>query len=354
MKVGIIGGGQLARMMIQASSRLALDTVILDPKKNSPAGLIGESIIAELNDPKALEELSSSCDIITYELEHLNLEILSSVLDPKKVFPNLQILEIAQDRLLEKKYINDLDIDTANFRPINSIEDIENIQFDSDCFLKLRKSGFDGRGQLRVNDQKSLISGFQKFECLPAILEQCIEFDFECSIIVGRNKSDEYCFYPITENLHHNGILIHTKLLNDNALQQQAEDIARKVMGSSNYIGVMGIEFFNVSGNLVVNEIAPRVHNSGHWTIDGANCSQFELHLRCITNLEIPHELQIQDVQMFNILGSMPNLASLSMETNIFIHDYKKSPRENRKIGHINGVSMNNNQIQAIKQLLFL
>jgi len=337
MKLGIIGGGQLARMLAIAAKKINVSTIVLDPDPQSSASQITQHIIGDLNDPCSIKKLALESDVLTYELEHIDAHLIKKNINDVSIFPSLKALEISQDRLYEKNYLNNIGLQTTQYHEISNNLDIEKLSnINQDYYLKIRRSGFDGRGQVKINDTQTLKSAFDYFNFSPCILEETIPFEYECSIITARDKSGKFLFYPLVKNTHDLGILKYSEIHSDtHPLQAQAESIAEKLMSSLNYIGVMTIEFFYMQGQLIINEIAPRVHNSGHWSIEGTNCSQFESHIRCLFDLTLPPLSTINNTCMYNILGRYPDTNVLASKANIFIHSYNKGERAQRKLGHI-------------------
>jgi 5-(carboxyamino)imidazole ribonucleotide synthase len=337
MKLGIIGGGQLARMLALSAEKLHIQTIVLDPDSESSASQITDHITANINDPAAIKKLALSVDVLTYELEHIDASLIKESIGSTPIHPNLKALCISQDRLIEKNYLSNLGLKVANYFQISSIDDLQSIShLNNDHYLKIRRSGFDGRGQIKINNPHLLQEAFNQFEGRPCILEEAIPYEFECSMIAARNTSGTFLFYPLITNTHQDGILQHSEInLNLGLLQAKAESIAKLLMSSLDYVGIIAIEFFVLGGHLIINEIAPRVHNSGHWSIEGANCSQFEAHLRCLFDISLPLLSIEKNIYMVNILGTFPDINGLKNKKNIFVHGYGKSERLKRKIGHI-------------------
>jgi 5-(carboxyamino)imidazole ribonucleotide synthase len=337
MKLGIIGGGQLARMLALSAKKLDIQPTVLDPDPKSSASQITDHITANINDSTAIKKLALSVDILTYELEHIDVSLIKESIGNNLIHPNLKALYISQDRLTEKNYLSTLGLQVTNYIQISSVDDLKKIShLTGDHYLKIRRSGFDGRGQIKINNPRLLEEAFNHFEGQPCVLEEAVPYELECSMIAARNQSGNFLFYPLITNAHQDGILIKSEIdLNLAVLQANAESIARLLMSSLDYIGTIAIEFFVLNGHLIINEIAPRVHNSGHWSIEGTNCSQFEAHLRCLFDMPLPLLSIEKNIYMVNILGTFPDINALKNKKNIFVHDYGKLERPKRKIGHI-------------------
>ncbi len=323
--VGIIGGGQLAQLLAMSAYQLGLKTLCFVEEDNCPAKRVSPLFIGKLSDPDAIEKFSQQVDVITFENENVDVEHSMHLEKIKPVFPNPDSIRIAQDRLLEKNFFQKLNIPTAVFFAVNSADDLK----PDNGFLKTRRFGYDGLGQIRITDNSDLKAAWNTLN-QPAIFERFVHFETEVSQLVARNCAGDIQFFPLIENKHHDGILRTSRFAHFPVLEKQAQDIAMKLVESFNYVGVLAIEFFVCDNQLIINEIAPRVHNSGHLTIEGCNVSQFEQHLRAILNLPLIKPIIIQSVEMINIIGEWPK------DLNQFqhIYDYGKAPRKNRKLGH--------------------
>lgn len=331
MQIGILGAGQLAMMLAQAARSLNIKTLCFTDQDNTPASHHSEIFLGNLDNPTDLKDFAKQVDIITLENEFISPEIIKTLKQIKPVYPDEKALSITQDRILEKKLFNQLNIPCAEYAEINTREQLQEHAnlFNHQAILKTRTLGYDGKGQYRIkNTELPKLENYQNF-----ILEKLVKFEFEVSIIAARNISQKTIFYPLTLNKHHDGILRTSTAPFENAhLQQQAENYAQKILTDLNYIGVIAIEFFVLNNQLYANEIAPRVHNSGHWTIEGSRTSQFENHLRAIANLHLGKTNSIPSV-MYNLIGEIPNQLPQGV-----LHDYYKTPRDNRKVGHVTEV----------------
>ncbi len=338
-RLGIIGGGQLARMMAQAASGLDITTTVLDPNADACAGQVAELIQAEYNDHRGLDELAGRSDVMTFDFENVPADSLRQLSERCRICPGADILAIAQDRLLEKNMFRELDIAVGDFYAVNNRPDLLAAleQTGYPAVLKTRRFGYDGKGQQVLRQPEDLEYAWRKLEGHDLILEQFIPFDWECSIIGVHNDAGETRCYPLTRNHHTNGILAysHAPIPQLNAsLQATAQEYLQRIAGRFNYVGVLALELFVVDGRLLANEIAPRVHNSGHWTIDGTVCSQFENHVRACCGLELGSTDTVGESLMLNWIGKVPDPESFRHIEGLHWHDYAKAARTGRKVGH--------------------
>ncbi|MEY4210886.1 MAG: hypothetical protein RLZ92_1267, partial [Pseudomonadota bacterium] len=284
MKIGILGGGQLARMIALAGYPLGLKFIVLDPDTNAGAAGLSEHLHGAYDDPALLAELAEKADVVTYEFENVPADVAEFLASHTKVYPPANALAVAQDRLQEKNFFKQLNIGTAPFAAINSLDDLQqampNIGYPA--ILKSRRMGYDGKGQVVIKAESELASAWLAMNGAASIIEGFVPFQREVSIIAARRPSGEIVFYPLSENSHQGGILRVAECKNNDPLQSKAEAYVRSLLEALNYVGVIALELFDVNGELLANEFAPRVHNSGHWTIEGSETSQFENHLRAI------------------------------------------------------------------------
>jgi 5-(carboxyamino)imidazole ribonucleotide synthase len=338
--VGILGAGQLAQMLSIAADKLKMRTVALAKHADDCAHFVTDIILADEQHPKAWEKFAKQADVITLETENIDLELAGFMAQRKPLMPNADALAIAQDRGNEKQTAQKLGIATAPFYLVDSKEDLQNAvaKIGLPGILKTRRFGYDGKGQYVLHTTEDIDIAWQALHDQPLILEGFVNFSCEVSLIGARSTQGETAFYPLVENQHKDGILRKsTAPYRNYPLQQAAQDIMQKLMEELDYIGVMTIEFFVCDDKLIMNEIAPRVHNSGHWTIEGAATSQFEQHLRAITGMPLgPTEVK-GTVIMHNCIGEMPDKEAIASKA--FYHDYGKQPRPGRKLGHITEVS---------------
>jgi 5-(carboxyamino)imidazole ribonucleotide synthase len=348
--IGILGGGQLARMLAQSGRRLGLKFIFLDPADNACAAEFGEHIHAAWDDDAALTELGERSDVVTFDFENVPESSASLIESLCPVFPSPRALFTSQDRLREKNLMRELDIPVAPFFPVSTRPELLAAveQMGLPCVLKTRRFGYDGKGQVMLRFQEDLERAWQELGGQDLICEGFVHFNSECSIIAARGKDGQTVFWPLTKNLHREGILaISLAPAFDQHMQQRAEDLAQRLLGHLDYTGVLALELFLKDGELLANEFAPRVHNSGHWTLDGAHTSQFENHLRAICGLPLgPTSLRSQAL-MFNLLGEMPGMDNLPASAAIHWHDYHKVARAGRKIGHVTVTAKTSAGLQA-------
>ena len=342
--IGIIGGGQLGRMLAMAAARLGFRTIILEPQEDCPAEQVASShIAADYDNAEALETLAALCDVITYEFENVPIEAAQTLARQKPVFPPPRALEVAQDRLDEKAFLNGCGIATAEFVAVDSQEQVQRAleSFGGSGVLKTRRMGYDGKGQrLFTGPEDDPAGAFAGLGKVPLILEQRIDFDSEISIIAARGLDGTVVSYEPARNEHQGGILRRSTVPSDApaAALQSARKAADAVLRSLDYVGVIGIEFFVLKdGSLLANELAPRVHNSGHWTEAVCTVSQFEQHVRAICGLPLAATRRHFDCRMDNLIGSdIDTVDAILKEPNAVLQLYgKKAARPGRKMGHV-------------------
>ncbi len=336
-RIGILGGGQLARMLALSGYPLGLEFVFYDPEPSVCSGQVGRLINADYGNEIALDEFCSEVDCITLDFENVPVETVRFANKRKPVFPSADVLEIAQDRLLEKQFFQSCGIPVPEFHPVNSASELMFAakRCNHNAFLKTRRMGYDGKGQYRIQSPADIkkVPEAQLNE-RDFILEQGIDFVREVSVIVARSVH-ETAVYPLCENRHKNGILTTTIApANPSHLDEKAVEYALTVAEKLNYIGVLVIEFFQTEDAILANEMAPRVHNSGHWTIEGAHTSQFENHLRAGLGLPLGDTGMQGMAAMINWIGALPENYLQLNEPNLHWHAYGKAPRLNRKVGH--------------------
>ncbi|MCJ8055464.1 5-(carboxyamino)imidazole ribonucleotide synthase [Shinella curvata] len=345
--IGIIGGGQLGRMLAMAAARLNLRTVILEPQADCPAAQVANAqIVAAYDDAEALAELARICDVVTYEFENVPVAAAAALAKAVPVYPPPRALEVSQDRLVEKSFIRDCGILTADFAAIDSQPDLEAAldRFGGVGVLKTRRLGYDGKGQrLFRSPAESREGAFEALGGVPLILESLVPFEREVSIIAARDSDGTIACYDPAENVHLNGIL-HTSTLPasvSEATADQARKAARAILDSLGYVGVIGVEFFVLpDGALVANEIAPRVHNSGHWTEAACVVSQFEQHIRAVAGHTLGDPRRHSDCVMQNLIGDdIDDVPAWLAKPGVLVHLYGKTEaRPGRKMGHITQV----------------
>lgn len=342
MRVGIVGAGQLAQMTAQAAKGLGIETLCLAQSPDDCAGRESELCVVPMLRAEYANEFVSDVDIITIETENIPLTFADFLALQKPLRPSAKALSIAQDRLFEKQLFEDIGLSPAPFHAIDSADDIA-VAFKKiglPGILKTRKLGYDGKGQVRCTTVEELIAGVKALSPAPLIYEGWVSFEREVSLIGVRSTTGEAAFYPLCENMHQDGILRTTKApyIND-ALTIAAQKHMKALFDALNYVGVLTIEFFVTQNGLVGNEMAPRVHNSGHWTIEGAETSQFENHLRAITGMPLGSCGARGTSVMHNFIGELPDPSEMKNEPNVFYHLYGKEVKPLRKVGHVTVVT---------------
>jgi 5-(carboxyamino)imidazole ribonucleotide synthase len=339
--IGILGGGQLARMLALAAHNLGLRCRVYDPAADPPAAAVAKHHRGAFDDAKTLRQFGSGLSVVTYELEHLPipaLEKLSKVVD---LYPSLCAIRVARDRLVEKAFVNAVGIPTAAFAGVDCVDDVDDAitRLGLPLILKTRTEGYDGRGQAVVDTRREAIRALRRLGGKDLIAESRVPFDCELSILAVRSRTGQIATYPLVENYHGKGILRWTLAPApelDRRVCRRAEEIARQLISELDYVGVLCVELFRVGDALLVNEIAPRVHNSGHWTIEGAETSQFENHLRAILGLPLGSTEPNGNWVLFNLLGRTPDVHRVLELPGAHLHLYDKPPRPGRKLGHVN------------------
>lgn len=336
MKIGILGAGQLARMIALAGYPLGLEFVFLDPSADACAHQLGEQLVGDYDDPGLLAQLAERADVVTYEFENVPAKVANFLDEHCKVYPPPQALKVAQDRLVEKNYFRGLGIPMPEFAVVNSLEDLQNAvaNLGFPAILKTRTLGYDGKGQVFLKPETDLAQAWESVRGYHCIVEAFVSFKREISIIAARSVSGEIKFYPVSENLHKGGILRVAECRENDPLQAQAEDYATRLLKALEYVGVIALELFEVDGKLFANEFAPRVHNSGHWTIEGAETSQFENHLRAILDWPLGSTAAVGNAAMVNFIGGLPKVEEVLAITGVHAHWYGKEPRKGRKVAH--------------------
>ncbi len=338
MRVGIIGAGQLGQMLGFAAQQLGITCRFLDPAENPPAADAGDVIRRPFDDADSLAELAADCDVITYEFENVPVESLLAIAGRVPIFPPPEALRNAQDRLAEKQLFDELQIPLPRYRAVDSLDDlraaIEAIGLP--LVLKTRRFGYDGKGQYRVTTRGDVDDAWRKLGGAALIAEEWLDFDYEVSAIGVRSPGGDFAMYPLTQNEHAAGILRRSRAPVDApALETKARAYLKAMLDRLEYVGVLALELFVCGDQLLANEFAPRVHNSGHWTIEGAETSQFENHLRAVTNQPLGSTACLGHSGMLNLIGTIPQAARRLVMPGCWLHDYGKRPREGRKLGHI-------------------
>jgi 5-(carboxyamino)imidazole ribonucleotide synthase len=340
MRVAILGGGQLARMLALSAHRLGIEPVVLDPKPDAPASPVAHQVLGALDDPGAWPSLLH-CDVATAELDHAPPSALEWLSRHIPVRPTPRAFAIAGDRLREKRLFRELGIETAPFAAIDGPEDLvpalEGIGLPA--VLKTRHAGYDGRGQRVIREPGQALPAWQSLGGAPALLEGLVPFSRELSLLAVRGLDGDTRFWTPSENVHARGILRRSSPLElpcDHPLPSAARRAVGAVLSALDYVGVLAIEFFEREGRLIANELAPRVHNSGHWTEVGAETSQFENHLRAIVGWPLGGTAPLAPTTMINLIGELPPLESLLSLPGAQLQLYGKAPARDRKLGHLN------------------
>ena len=353
--LGIIGGGQLGMMLTEAAKKMKehiSDVIVLDPTKNCPASKVGaRQIVGDFKDKNAIVELSLQSDIITYEIESGDSEVLESINSGMTINPAPSTLRIIQDKYMQKKFLRENGLPVPDFVEINSFEDAkEKIKsFGYPVMLKARRDAYDGRGNFRIENPEEITQAYEQFSGRPMMLEKVVDFQMEVSVIAARNTNGQIATYPLVENIHEENILKLTiaPARVNKKISEEAENIAKKTMEVFHGAGVFGIEMFVTKDDRVlINEIAPRVHNSGHHTLQSSSTSQFEQHLRAILGLELGNTDLLHHTVMCNILGPQEfqgKYKPLTIEQNngVYLKMYQKDEvKPQRKMGHFNVVDV--------------
>lgn len=340
--VGILGGGQLARMLALSGAPLGLRFLVLDNTSDACAGQFVPMVVGDYRDENALAEFASKVDVATFDFENVPAESAQWLAERIPVFPSPRALSIAQDRLAEKNLFRQLGISVAPFADIGSHDDLQKAieQIGMPCILKTRRLGYDGKGQFRIKTPEDINAAWETLgaqaDKVGLILEGFVAFQREISVVAVRGRNGEFRAWPLTENWHENGVLSASlaPATDCDSLQDTALAYAKRVSESLDYVGVFALELFLKDGELFANEMAPRVHNSGHWTIEGAQTSQFENHLRAVLGLPLGSTAAIGVSCMLNWIGEMPSATPVLSNAHGHWHDYGKQPREGRKVGH--------------------
>jgi 5-(carboxyamino)imidazole ribonucleotide synthase len=342
--IGILGGGQLGRMLAMAAARFSYRVVIFDPDANAPAAQVAnEHIIAAYEDEAALKAFARKCDVVTYEFENVPVAAAKRIAEITPVFPKPNALEAAQDRVVEKTFLNSIGVETAPFRAVESLQDlIEALTaYGGSGVLKTRRFGYDGKGQAVLQNASAdqAAKAFAELGGAGLILEALVPFDAEISVIAARGMDGRIACFDPARNVHRGGILATSTVPSGFSAKTEsaAKSAASAILEELDYVGVIGVEFFVLAdGRLLVNEIAPRVHNSGHWTEAACGISQFEQHIRAITGLPLGDPARHSDCVMENLIGfDVERAEALAAEPGVYLHLYGKAePREGRKMGH--------------------
>jgi len=337
LHVGVVGAGQLGRMLALAGYPLGIHCTFLDRSAQAPAAQVAPILTGELEDPAQLAALAARSDVVTFDWENISGRALAPLEKLTRVRPPRAALEVSQDRLTEKALFSTLRIPVAAHAAVDNKEQLVRAarRLGLPGVLKTRRMGYDGKGQFVVNDMAHIDAAWDAIGGPGLIFEKFQAFSRELSIVGARSATGQTVFYPLSANVHGGGILHYSIAPYSNrVLERSAQNHLKRVMNALSYVGVLTIEFFVVKGRLIANEMAPRVHNSGHWTIEGCVTSQFENHLRAICDLPLGSTRALGHTAMINFLGSMPDRDRLLGVDGLAFHDYGKEPRPGRKLGH--------------------
>jgi 5-(carboxyamino)imidazole ribonucleotide synthase len=339
MTIGVVGAGQLGAMLALAGYPLGFEFLFLDRTERTPAGRFAPVLAGEFSDQALLRTLAERCDVISFDWENISVEALRAATrgTRARIAPPLPALAAAQDRLAEKRAFERLGIGTTRFAAVDSVATLKSAvrHIGTPGVLKTRRFGYDGKGQRLVRNPADAERAWAELGTVPLIYEEFVPFDYEVSIIGARGRGGETVVYPLNRNYHAEGILRLTLApWPAPRLERAAARSLRRVLEAFRYVGVLAIEFFVREGRLIANEMAPRVHNSGHWTIEGAETSQFENHVRAITGMPLGAAGARGHAAMINLIGDMPARAAALANPKLHLHDYGKEPRPGRKLGH--------------------
>lgn len=349
--LGMLGGGQLGRMFTIAARTMGYEVVVLDPDKESPAGKLATThICADYADQAALKKMANSCDAVTTEFENVPASTLEALAKNGPVRPGAKAVTIAQDRIHEKNFLRDSGFSTAPFAVIQSFADLQRgiSEIGTPAILKVSRFGYDGKGQFGINAESDIEKAWESLQGEACVLEQRMPLDIEVSVVLARGIEGEVLTYPVSENIHEGGILdvsvVPARI--DKALEEKVISMAKEIATALDYVGVMAVEFFISNGELLVNEIAPRPHNSGHYTLDACLTDQFEQQVRAVCGLPLGETTLLSPVVMINMLGDIwhngkePKWQILLDHPNVKLHLYgKREARPGRKMGHFNVLS---------------
>jgi 5-(carboxyamino)imidazole ribonucleotide synthase len=337
MKIGVIGAGQLGQMLALAGYPLGIRFLFVDQSADAPGAQVGPIILGAFDDATQLHALADQVDVVTFEFENVPADAITSTAARKTFLPPPAALAASQDRLTEKALFRELGIPTAPHRAVDNLADLSQAveQIGLPGILKTRRLGYDGKGQFVIKTRADIERAWEELGTAALIYEGFVKFTREVSLIGARSTTGETRFYPLTANVHSEAILRHSIAPWSNArLQRIAETYLKRLLRHFDYAGVLTVEFFVAKGVLVANEMAPRVHNSGHWTIEGAATSQFENHVRAVCGLPLGDTRAIGHSGMVNFIGQMPAAADVLHVQGAHLHDYGKAARANRKLGH--------------------
>ncbi|MCW8905896.1 MAG: 5-(carboxyamino)imidazole ribonucleotide synthase [Sedimenticola sp.] len=357
MIVGIVGAGQLARMLALSGIASGQRFVFLDPAPDACAAPLGDHLCGAYDDPALLDRLAERTDAVTFEFENVPENSIEFLSGKVAAYPGVRALATARDRLREKTLFLELGIPTPAFAAVDSLKQLRRAVRDIrlPAVLKTCTLGYDGKGQYLLRKNGDLERAWERLGGVPLVLESFVNFDREVSIIAVRSRNGETAFYPLSENVHRDGILRTARSRPGDPFEQQARSYAERLLHELDYVGVMALELFQTGDKLLANEMAPRVHNTGHWTIEGAETSQFENHLRAILGLPLGGTAATGHSAMINLISELPDPAGILALPGTHLHCYAKMPRPGRKLGHVTVLAHNEHVLQVgIDQLSLL
>ena len=352
MTIGILGGGQLGQMLAQAAAELGHECMCYDPNPSACAQSVAELMVGEYADAALLQKFAERCDCITYEFENVPVLCVQWLEERKIVYPSSAVLHVTQDRWFEKSLCSDLGIPVGLYKNIEQESQLHFAleEFEYRAVLKTRRNGYDGKGQVVIRSEDDVPEAVELCRKQPCIVEAFVPFLQEFSQISTRSPNGNIAFYPLVRNTHRNGILHLSEVPVEvsNKKVEQAKQISTKLNEHFNYVGTMTVELFDTPNGFLLNEIAPRVHNSGHWTIEGAQTSQFSNHIRAITSDKLGDTDCNGYSRMINIIGIHPDRSTLDALDNVYVHYYGKNERPGRKLGH---VTVHSSDKEYVKQI---
>jgi len=356
MRIGILGSGQLGRMLAQASAPLGHTCAFYDASASTATAGLGPVSEADFNDRSALRRFANECDVITYEFENVPCETARFLEALKPVYPPARALEVSQDRLTEKEFLQNLGIGTPRFQAASSQAELHGAcsTLGFPCIAKTRRFGYDGKGQYRISTPEDIEPAWRALGGAPLLVEGFVPFSRELSVIATRSQSGAIALYPLSYNVHVDGILHRSEIPAPDvaaSVRTLAYSAITKVLETLNYVGTLAIELFEVRGEILANEMAPRVHNSGHATIEGIETSQFSNHIRAVTGAELGSTEAVSRAIMYNIIGSLPDLNQVNKLPNAFVQLYGKAERAGRKLGHITLLNPSQNEEALVDKL---
>lgn len=359
--IAVVGGGQLGRMLALAGAPLDLRLRVLDPARDAAASAVAEHVCAAYDNEAALERLVRGAALATFEFEHVPAATAAWLAERLPLRPGMNSLRVCGDRFIEKEFITRMGGETAPFAPVHDDASLANAirLIGTPAILKTRAQGYDGRGQCAIDTPEQAFAAWAALGCAPCVLERRIAFTRELALIAVRSLTGETRFYPLVETRHRAGVLVSALAPapeTTRELRLQAESLGARLLDGLGHVGVLAIECFEHQGRLLVNELAPRVHNSGHWTLEGAATSQFENHLRAILGLPLGRTESREPTALVNLIGRLPDTREVLSWPDTHLHLYSKHPRAGRKLGHVTLRAAHHetlhHRVQAIEAML--